>query len=76
MDSNGQRFWNAEVEQEANWLAAALLIPREAAVQMLKQDWTISDIAAHFGVSEALCRWRLQQSGANQQVLRWSRYRN
>jgi Zn-dependent peptidase ImmA (M78 family) len=27
--SNGQRFWDSEMEQEANWLGAALLVPRE-----------------------------------------------
>lgn len=75
MDSDGQRYWNAEVEDEASWLGAALLIPREAVVEMLKHDWTVAEIAAHFSVSESLCRWRLLQSGADQQVDRWKRYR-
>jgi len=72
--SDGQRYWNPEVEAEANWLGAALLVPRAGALDMAKSDWTTEEIAAHYGVSEALCRWRISQSGIAYQVQRWRKY--
>jgi Zn-dependent peptidase ImmA (M78 family) len=68
---NGQRCWDAQVEEEASWLGAALLVPREGALLMAKSDWTVEEIAGHFGVSESLCRWRIAQSGIAFQVQRW-----
>jgi Zn-dependent peptidase ImmA (M78 family) len=69
-DENGERYWNAEFEQEANWLGAALLVPREAALEMLRSGWTVCEIASHFGVSEALSNWRITQTGILQQIQR------
>jgi Zn-dependent peptidase ImmA (M78 family) len=73
---DGQRYWNAEVEEEANWLGAALLVPREGALEMAKADWTVQELASHYGVSESLCRWRIVQSGVAQQVERWRRWKH
>lgn len=73
--ADGQRYWDAEVENEANWLGAALLVPRNGALSMAKLDWTIQEIAEHYGVSKSLCRWRISQTGIAYQVQRWrSRY--
>jgi Zn-dependent peptidase ImmA (M78 family) len=72
---DGKRYWNSEVEQEANWLGAALLVPREEALEMSKNRCTVAQIASHFGVSEALCLWRIRQSGIDKQVERWRLYR-
>ncbi len=75
-NAEGQRFWNAEVEQEAIWLGAALLVPREAALAMIRSGRLPVEIAAHFGVSEELCSWRIHQTGILLQVERakqWSR---
>jgi Zn-dependent peptidase ImmA (M78 family) len=71
LSATGQRYWDAEVEQEATWLGAALLIPRAGALSMAKRDWTVQDIAVHYGVSESLCRWRIGQTGIASQVDRW-----
>lgn len=73
--ANGHRYWNSDVEQEATWLGAALLVPREATLNMLKSNWTVAQIAEHFGVSEALCRWRIVQCGIDKQTARWRSYR-
>jgi Zn-dependent peptidase ImmA (M78 family) len=73
---DGQRFWNAEMEEEANWLGAALLVPRDGALRMAQLGRTVDEIAAHYGVSEQLCRWRITQTGILRQVERahrWSR---
>ena len=72
--TNGQRFWDAEVEQEATWLGAALLVPREGALQLARDGANITEIAAHFGVSESLCSWRIVQTGIRQQIERSKRW--
>lgn len=72
-NANGERYWNSEMEEEATWLGGALLIPRDGAVAMARANRTTAQIAAHFGVSEALCRWRIAQSGVDKQVERWRR---
>ena len=69
--SDGQRYWDPEVEREANWLGAALLVPRDGALHLAKSGQSTEEIAAHYGVSEALCRWRISQSGIAYQVQRW-----
>ncbi len=71
---DGRRYWNSEVEQEANWLGAALLIPRAGALEMFKSNRTLAQIATNFGVSESLCQWRIRQSGIDKQVERWRKY--
>jgi len=75
-DTEGNRFWNHEIEEQASWLGAALLVPREATLRMILDGWTQAEIADHFGVSEALCKWRIAQTGILQQVQRMSRWRN
>ncbi len=74
VSADGQRYWDPEVEEEASWLGAALLVPRSGALSMAKSDCTVAEIAAHYGVSESLARWRITQSGVAQQVQRWKRY--
>jgi hypothetical protein len=74
-DSDGNRFWNPEVEQQASWLGAALLVPREAALQMFLRRQSVTEIAAHFGVSDALCKWRIGQAGILQQAERTRRWK-
>lgn len=72
---DGQRFWNREMEDEANWLGAALLVPRDGALRLARLGRSIDEIALHYGVSEQLCRWRITQTGVLQQIARtqsWS----
>jgi Zn-dependent peptidase ImmA (M78 family) len=72
---DGRRYWNGEVEEEATWLGAALLVPRDGALEMVKTRRTISQIACHYGVSDSLCQWRIRQSGVDIQAERWRRFR-
>lgn len=72
--SDGQRFWDSEMEQEANWLGAALLVPREGALQLARDGATITEISAHYEVSESLCCWRVAQTGILQQLERTKRW--
>lgn len=62
--------YSDEQEQEADWYAAALLVPRDALVAMRSRGLTSAQIAAHFGVSEALCAWRLRMTGVDVQLSR------
>ena len=70
---DGRRCWNPEVEEEAAWLGAALLLPRNGILRMVKARCSVIDIAASYGVSESLCIWRIRQSGVHQQAERWRR---
>jgi Zn-dependent peptidase ImmA (M78 family) len=72
--SNGQRFWDSEMEQEANWLGAALLVPREGALQLARDGATVAEISAHYEVSDSLCSWRIAQTGVLQQLERTKRW--
>ena len=72
--SNGQRFWDSEMEQEANWLGAALLVPRDGALELARGGATALEIAVHYGVSASLGTWRLGQTGIYQQLERTRRW--
>ena len=62
--------YSDEQEQEADWLAAALLLPRDGLVQMRSARHSAADIANRYGVSEALCVWRLRTTGVDVQMRR------
>jgi hypothetical protein len=65
----------SNLEEQASWLGAALLVPREAALRMFLCGRSIAEIAGHFGVSEALCKWRIGQAGIFQQAQRTKRWK-
>ncbi len=67
---DGCRLWNDEMEKEADWLAGVLLVPRDAALIAARENWSIENAAAHFGVSEQMMRWRLSHTGALVQAKR------
>ena len=62
--------YSEEQEQEADWHGAALLLPRDGLLQMRAQKNSAIDIANHYGVSEALCEWRLRMIGIDIQIRR------
>lgn len=70
----GCRNWDGVLEAEADWQAATLLVPRASAVAWMRRDGSIEDGAAHFGVSPALFRWRVGQTGVVQQLKAAARY--
>lgn len=45
------RYGSTRIEWEANWFAAALLMPRDVFTKVLSQHGDISRVARHFGVS-------------------------
>lgn len=68
---NGLMFldnYSAEQEDEADWLAATLLIPREAALKFLAGNSDPRDAARFFGVSESLMKMRISRTGIDRQL--------
>jgi Zn-dependent peptidase ImmA (M78 family) len=72
---DGRRCWNEEVEAEATWLAGALLVPRAGALKLARGGLEDDLIARHFGVSTALCRWRMNETGISSQLQRYAKFR-
>jgi Zn-dependent peptidase ImmA (M78 family) len=68
LGQGGCRRWDEIAESEADWLAGALLVPREGALWWLRSHGGLPEGASHFGVSEALFRWRVNQTGVIRQL--------
>ena len=64
------RSYNKKQEDEANWLAGCLLLPREALLWIKKQHLDASAACKLFCVSEQLLRFRMNAGGVNLQVQR------
>lgn len=73
LDSMGCRDWDQVIEDEAQWLAGALLITEEAAIWTVRQGLDLSQVAQRFGVSVDMARWRINMTGARKRVSRRSR---
>jgi uncharacterized protein DUF955 len=71
----GGREWNGTQEREADWLAACLLIPNDAAHAAARAGQTDDEVALTFGVSRALAAWRMRSTGARIRALRLSKLR-
>lgn len=54
-------------EEEADWLAGCLLLPRAALVHIKKKQLSIEDAAVTYGVSKAMVTYRLAMTGVNKQ---------
>src|SRR5438034_5383052 len=68
LDDRGCRRWNGEQEEEANWLAAALLISEEAALQIARSGQTVDEAARLYRVSQAMMTFRLNVTAALRRV--------
>ena len=64
-----------EQEEEADWLAGTLLVPREGLQIVYRTTRNPQDIANHFGVSVTLLQWRLRMTGVTVQSRRAKAYR-
>lgn len=68
LDASGCRRWDDTLEGEADWLAGALLVPREGALLWMMKNGTAETGAQHFGVSQQLFDWRINQTGVARQL--------
>jgi Zn-dependent peptidase ImmA (M78 family) len=60
--------YSEDQEQEADWHAAALLLPRDGVLQLRSKQKSSDQIAAHYGVSKQLTEWRLRMTGIDLQI--------
>lgn len=62
------RTFDQKQEEEANWLAWCLLLPRDAILKAKKHGQTVAEIADHYHTTELLVTFRLNVSGVNHQL--------
>jgi IrrE N-terminal-like domain len=69
LDELGARRWSGEYEEQADWLAGALLVPREGIMPVVcRCGRDLGVAAAHFAVSLQLMSWRYNQTGVARQL--------
>lgn len=59
---------DSDEEQEANWLAGCLLLPRPLLLQAAKRGMDSAAIAEAYNVSEAMVAFRLRTTGVQRQL--------
>jgi Zn-dependent peptidase ImmA (M78 family) len=64
LDARGCRDWDHEQEEEADWLAGALLVSEEAALVIARSGASTHDAASRYGVSPRMLQFRLNMTGA------------
>jgi Zn-dependent peptidase ImmA (M78 family) len=74
IDDRGCRLWNQNVEDEAQWLAGALLVTEDAALHVARDQLTVPEAAVALGVSPAMINYRLNVTGARKRVARAQRF--
>jgi len=60
--------YSEQQEVEADWLAAALLAPRQAVLNFLSANVDIADAARHFGISDSLMKMVVSRNGIDRQL--------
>jgi hypothetical protein len=64
IDNSGCRNHDHDLEEEASWLGATILISDEAALHILRQGFDDETACSHYEVSWPLLRMRINGSGA------------
>jgi len=68
------RTFDQKQEDEANCLAWALLLPRDALFEARKRRLPLTSIASEFGVTETLVQYRIRMTGIDVQLQRRRRF--
>ena len=63
MDEDGTRSHNGAIEAEATFLGGALLLPKDAALHILKNGLN-SQARSIYGISKPMLDYRIRVSGA------------
>lgn len=66
--------YDRKQEEEANWLAGSLLVPRDPLVAMVRRKAPSEKIAQHFAVSGKMLQWRRQVTGVDAQLARAAKF--
>jgi Zn-dependent peptidase ImmA (M78 family) len=69
------RTHNKEQEDEANWLAGCILLPRDALLHVRRLGLPDDQICKSYGVSPAMLRFRVNATGVDVQLRRTKVYR-
>ena len=64
------RGYDKAAEDEANWLAGAILLPREALVHIVRSRMDPASVRKTYGISEALYTYRVNATGVTVQFQR------
>ena len=67
------RTHNDEQEEQANWLAGALLLPRDALLGIRRRGMSDEEACSEYGVSAAMLKFRLNVTGMDVQLRRGGR---
>jgi len=62
--------YDKEQEDEANWFAGALLLPRSAALNIVVERMDSNVAADRYGISTKMLKWRLDATGVRRQFER------
>ncbi len=73
VDDRGCRLWDRDLEEEADWLSGALLIPEEAALSIVRRGLSLEQAAKIYGVSRRLIQFRINVTGAKKRLQRIKR---
>ena len=65
--------YDKDQEDEANWLAACLLLPRTALLEIRRAGEDLRTAAKEYGVSQVMLQYRLNVTGVEHQVRQGSR---
>ena len=68
------RGFNKDAEDEANWLAGALLLPRDVLVKLRAENCPTEVACDEFRVSRQMLEFRLSVTGVNRQFSRRKKY--
>ena len=69
------RTYSPEDEKEAEWLGGCLQITRDGLLWAIRKGMTNESIAAHFGASSEMVRFRRNTSGVDTQIARLRTFR-
>jgi Zn-dependent peptidase ImmA (M78 family) len=64
------RTFDPVQEQEAEWFGSCLQIPRDAILLLARRGYDNESIAAQFGASEDMVRFRRNMTGVDKQIAR------
>ena len=67
--------YDADQEEEADWLAGCLLVPRDGLLAAGRRSADHRYLATRFGVSRDMIAWRLRMTGVSRQLKREERLR-